>query len=53
MEFLEHGDLQKYLGLPLQEIECQEIVFQILEGLEFMHQSGFTHRDLKPAVSPP
>ena len=51
MEYLPDGDLHKYLGSPLPEKEGQHIVFQILEGLEFMHDSGFAHRDLKPAVS--
>ncbi|KAL8746946.1 MAG: hypothetical protein Q9190_001108 [Brigantiaea leucoxantha] len=48
MEYLPHGDLQKYLGSPLPENEGQQIVSQILEGLCFMHDKGFTHRDLKP-----
>ena len=51
MEYLPHGDLQKYLGSAIPEGEGQSIVYQVLEGLEFMHERGFTHRDLKPAVS--
>ena len=51
MEYLPNGDLHKYLGLPLPESEGQIIVSQVLEGLVFMHQNGFAHRDLKPAVS--
>ena len=51
MEYLPHGDLHRYLGAPLLEREGQQIVSQILEGLDFMHNSGFAHRDLKPAVS--
>lgn len=51
MEYLPDGDLHKYLNSPLPEDEGQHIVFQILEGLDFMHDNGFTHRDLKPAVS--
>ena len=50
MEYLPYGDLQKYLGSPLPENEGQHIVSQILEGLYFMHDKGFTHRDLKPNV---
>ncbi|KAL9131407.1 MAG: hypothetical protein Q9217_000675 [Psora testacea] len=49
MEYLPNGDLHKYLSLPLPEKEGQHIVFQILEGLQFMHDHGFAHRDLKPA----
>ena len=51
MEYLPNGDLHKYLGSPLPESEGQNIVSQVLEGLNFMHRDGFTHRDLKPAVS--
>ncbi|KAI9649891.1 hypothetical protein NHQ30_002475 [Ciborinia camelliae] len=49
MEYLSNGDLQKYLQSPLPESEGKSIIFQILEGLKFMHQHGFAHRDLKPA----
>jgi serine/threonine protein kinase len=51
MEYLPNGDLHKYLESPLPESEGQIIVSQVLEGLDFMHQNGFAHRDLKPAVS--
>jgi serine/threonine protein kinase len=50
MEYLEHGDLQKQLDQPLPEIEAKEIASQIVEGLGFMHENDFVHRDLKPAV---
>ena len=50
MEYLQHGDLHQYLTTPLPENEGQLIVAQILEGLHFMHDKGFAHRDLKPAV---
>lgn len=52
MEYLEHGDLQHYiLSSPaLPEQEAGDVTFQILEGLSFMHENGFAHRDLKPAV---
>ena len=51
MEYLSDGDLHKYLGSPLPEKEGQQIVSQIVEGLHFMHDQEFAHRDLKPAVS--
>uniref|UniRef100_A0A8H7NBH9 Autophagy-related protein 1 n=1 Tax=Bionectria ochroleuca TaxID=29856 RepID=A0A8H7NBH9_BIOOC len=48
MEYIEHGDLQKYLSRPLPESEARQITGQVLEGLHFMHDNGFVHRDLKP-----
>jgi serine/threonine protein kinase len=55
MEYLELGDLQHYLfqASPLPEQEAGEVTFQILEGLSFMHENQFAHRDLKPAVRHP
>ncbi|MCJ1241142.1 hypothetical protein MMC14_009146 [Varicellaria rhodocarpa] len=51
MEYLPNGDLHKYLSSPLPEKEGQHITSQILEGLHFMHDKGFAHRDLKPAIA--
>ena len=45
-------DLSKMLrrrkGNPLTEDEVRNLSFQILTGLEHVHQNGFFHRDLKP-----
>ncbi|VUC30519.1 unnamed protein product [Clonostachys rosea] len=49
MEYMELGDLQKYLTRPFPEAEVQQIIGQLLEGLDFMHSSDFVHRDLKPS----
>jgi serine/threonine protein kinase len=51
MEYLGLGDLEGYLQNPLSHIEARQITKQLLEGLEFMHNSDFAHRDLKPSVS--
>lgn len=53
MEYYEMGDLQRYLTRPLPEPEARRITFQVLEGLEFMHDNGFVHRDIKPGVRYP
>ncbi|KAF2801483.1 kinase-like protein [Mytilinidion resinicola] len=48
MEYFPFGDLDGYISSPLPELEVQQITFQILEGVAFMHENGFAHRDLKP-----
>jgi serine/threonine protein kinase len=52
MEYLENGDLHHYLqkSPPFSADVAGETTFQILEGLLFMHENHFAHRDLKPAV---
>jgi serine/threonine protein kinase len=50
MEYLVNGDLQRYLTAPMKEYEAKQITSQVLEGLTFMHDNGFVHRDLKPGV---
>lgn len=52
MEYLEHGDLQRWLADPFPESEALAITSQLLDGLSFMHEGGFAHRDLKPPVWP-
>ena len=51
MEYFPLGDLQNYLSSPLPEKDTQQVTHQVLEGLSFMHDNGFAHRDLKPNVS--
>ncbi|KAJ5866146.1 hypothetical protein N7534_000699 [Penicillium rubens] len=48
MEYFPLGDLQKYMTQLFREREAQQITFQLLESLDFMHSNGFTHGDLKP-----
>jgi len=50
MEYLQEGDLTKYIGKPLPQETVKTISMQILEGLKVMHQEGITHRDIKPTV---
>ncbi|CUS12983.1 unnamed protein product, partial [Tuber aestivum] len=48
MEYLEMGDLRRYMGKPLPQKTVQEIAKQLLTGLDVMHQKGIAHRDIKP-----
>ncbi|KAI1421312.1 kinase-like domain-containing protein [Xylaria sp. FL1777] len=48
MEYLQLGDLQNFLKEALSEDDTKQITNQIVEGLSFMHEQRFAHRDLKP-----
>ncbi|RYP79593.1 hypothetical protein DL769_002903 [Monosporascus sp. CRB-8-3] len=48
MEYLEHGDLQRYLTERFSECDTVRIASQVVKGLEYMHHYHFIHRDLKP-----
>ncbi|GKT65693.1 calcium calmodulin-dependent protein kinase type 1b [Colletotrichum tofieldiae] len=48
MEYVENGNLPKYLTHPFLEEEAKMIADQLADGLNHMHQNGFAHRDLKP-----
>lgn len=52
MEYCELGDLKDHVEMygKLPEDQVQDIGCQVLQGLRFMHQNNFAHRDLKPAV---
>lgn len=48
MEYLENGDLQRYVGAPLPEPQAASIVAQVARALYYMHHRQFVHRDIKP-----
>lgn len=49
MEYLEGIDLQKYLSTnTLTFSDIENILSQIIEGLDAIHQKSIVHRDLKP-----
>ena len=52
MEYLPEGDLEHYMAnnTPLSEEAAGDTIYQILEGLSYMHDNRFAHRDLKPGV---
>ncbi|KAH8693006.1 kinase-like domain-containing protein [Talaromyces proteolyticus] len=51
MEYLDLGDLHTYLyrNPALLEHDAREVTYQILDGLNLMHENEFCHRDLKPS----
>ena len=51
-EFFEHGDLGAYLEehSRLIEDDAADITANVLEGLTFVHDLGFAHRNIKPEV---
>lgn len=50
MEYVEGMDLKKYIkeNQPLSPEECQDILSQILDGIQSAHENYVIHRDLKP-----
>ncbi|KAJ3460794.1 hypothetical protein MRS44_011661 [Fusarium solani] len=53
MQYFPQGDLQSHIAQALPNEEACTITRQILQGLSFMHQNKFAHRDLKPAEKGP
>jgi serine/threonine protein kinase len=52
MEYFPLGDLRRSMEAspPFTEESAADIVQQLLQGIQCMHESGFAHRDLKPGV---
>lgn len=50
MEFVQGGDLSRYIGDPVIRSEAKEITKQLLLGLVVMHERLICHRDIKPKV---
>ncbi|PWY93081.1 kinase-like protein [Aspergillus sclerotioniger CBS 115572] len=50
MEHIDLRDLQRHLKGPIPEPEVQQICFQLLQGIQCLHDNRFVYRDLKPQV---
>ncbi|KAL0878692.1 hypothetical protein ABMA27_003747 [Loxostege sticticalis] len=53
MEYCAGGNLRQYLNLPescngLRELQVRQILSDMRNALQFLHQNKITHRDVKP-----
>ncbi len=51
MEYITLGGLHQHIRSVIDEDGAKHIAMQILKGLSYMHEAGYTHRDIKPEVS--
>uniref|UniRef100_A0A1I7TLJ7 Protein kinase domain-containing protein n=1 Tax=Caenorhabditis tropicalis TaxID=1561998 RepID=A0A1I7TLJ7_9PELO len=49
MDYIPSGDLsQKCSGNPMDSLTAHNYFKQLIDGLEYIHESGYIHRDIKP-----
>ena len=49
MEFIDGGDLEERLRQPMSEDDAVEILRNLTECLQYIHENDVVHRDIKPA----
>lgn len=49
MEFADNGELEDKIKHGIQPEQALQYLIQIAQGLNYAHQKGYIHRDMKPA----
>lgn len=47
LEYLEGGELNSFISKGLSERECKYLFYQMVLSLQYLHNQGIIHRDLK------